>query len=253
MSVGIGVFFAVAAASADPNPGKVLYGLDPCVLSGPNGQCFATPHTTVDGDGSLVHAPDPGVVGYDIFQPVEGDLYFDVNGTAAEIIYSAIDIFFTINFNAAGLTGFITTDITSRIDGAVGTVVGDQIQWTGAQENFVSNGTIDCEILLNGNPACEFFTDYVQGVNEFVEGCNTTVEPGCTSDPTPIVLPNFTFTGDGSALTNTGEFNINKVGENNLFLALEATYVPEPGMAIMLASGALLIFALDRRRARGLR
>jgi hypothetical protein len=156
----------------------------------------------------------------------------------------------------------VATDITSRIEGAVGTVIGDAIQWTGTEE-FISNGVIDCELFFvppaTPGPACTFFTDYAQGVNVFVEGCNTTVDTGAgacgatnppTPDPTPIVLPDLSFSGDGSSLLHTGEFNINKLDEADLFLALEATYVPEPGRALALVPGMLLLFALHRRRAR---
>jgi hypothetical protein len=240
-TIGIGMLVA-GGASADPNQGSNDYQLVPCVTGAPNGQCPA-------GNDSYVRAPDPGIVGFDILQPIQGHLLFDVSGTAADVVGSIIGINFVVNL--PGL-GSVTTNILSRIEGAVGTVVGDDIQWTGTQE-FISNGTIDCQIIFMGSPACSFFTDYVQGVNVFVDGRNVTkVGPG-PPDPTPITLPDFPFSPDGSSLVHTGEFNINKVGENNLFLALEATFVPEPGAVQMLIPGLLLLVALHRRRAQALR
>lgn len=257
LSLGIGILVGVGA-SADPNPDGNTgeYQLDPCDQFDVNGQCspFGTAGTL--GDGSSVRADSSVVTGsYDIVQPVNGVVYFDVSGTTATIPYSAIDIAFTVTVEGFG---FVVTDITSRIDGAVGNVVGDDIQWTGS-ETFVSNGTIDCQLSFG---LCNV-AGYADGINVFVEGCNTSFDNpndpspvwcGSTNpptpDPTPITLSDFAFTVDGLNLYNTGEFDISKSYETvHNFLALEATYLPEPGMALMLAPGLLLLFALDRRRA----
>ena len=66
--------------------------------------------------------------------------------------------------------GFVDTNITARIENATGTVVGDQIKWSGTQL-FVANGTIDCEL---GFGLCGA-VGYADGINVLVDGANVTV------------------------------------------------------------------------------
>jgi hypothetical protein len=238
MLIAIGMLLS-AGASADPNQGVGIYDLVPCVTGPPNGQCPLM-------NDSYVRAPDPGVLGFDVLQPITGELYIQVAGTNAQILGSYVDIVFTVTVASLGS---VVTDIQSRIEDATGTVVGDNIEWSGTQQ-FISNGTIDCQLFIGATPVCTNLTDYVQGVNVFVEGRNVTKNGPGPADPTPITLPDFPFTPDGSTLLHTGEFNINKPVERNLFLALEATYLPEPSAAQMLAPALLMLVALDRRRAR---
>jgi hypothetical protein len=236
------LLLAGGTASADPNSG--IYEFDPCTQFDGNGQCSplqGTPPVWI-GPGAALHVLDTtGFVGFDIVQPVTGQATFQIDGTDAEIIDSEVDIIFTTSL---GALGYVATNVTSRIEGAVGTVVGDQIQWSGSQE-FIGNGTVNCQIAL-GLCATAGFAD---GINTIVEGANITLGE-VPPLPTPISLPSFDFTADGSGLLNTGEFSITDNVPPDQFVALEGSFIPEPGSMLLLGPGMLLVFALDRRRAR---
>ena len=231
-----------SGAFADPNDG--IYEFDPCDQFDGNGQCFplqGTPPVWV-GPGAAVHVLDTtGFVGFDIVQPVTGWAAFEINGTDAEIIASEVDIIF---ITLLGFLGYVETDVTSRIEGAVGSVVGDQIQWSGSQE-FIGNGTVNCQLAL-GLCATAGFAD---GLNVIVEGANTTLGE-VPPLPTPIMLPSFDFTSDGSGLLNTGEFSITDNVPPDQFASLEGTFIPEPASTLLLGPGVLLVFTLGGRRTR---
>jgi hypothetical protein len=221
-----------------------LFELDPCDPSDVNGQCDPF---GVDGAGSSVRASNI-LVPFDIVQPVEGVVVFGIDGTAAQITHSAMDIVFTVDL---GVFGTVTTDTTARIEGAVGTVVGNEIQWAAGTQDWIANGTIDCDLAV-----ATLCTDngFAVGENVLEEGCNVTQGEGPPPCATEITLPDFVFSGGGSSLDNTGEFNISEPEDDPLLVALEGTLlIPEPGTTLLLGPGLLLVLALDRRRARARR
>lgn len=233
---------AGAAASAAPTSG--VYDFIPCDNFDTNGQCSPLDQNGEwVGPGSAVHVVDTtGLVGFDVVQPVTGFAQFQITGTDAAIIDSAVDVVFSISL---GAFGSVDTDVTSTIDGAVGTVVGDQIQWSGTQE-LVSNGTVNCNsVALVCNSA-----GYLVGLNEIVDGANIT--NGETPPmPVAITLPPFDFSMDGSSLLNTGEFAIVETVPPDQFVALEGA-LPEPDTTLLLASGLLMLRVLGRHRAKPL-
>jgi hypothetical protein len=207
-----------------------------------DGQCVPLQGGVWIGPGSAIHAVDTtGLVGFDIVQPVTGQLTFQISGTDAEIIDSEVNIMFTTTIPDLG---DVITDTTSTIEGAVGTISGDQIEWTTTQE-LIGNGTVICNL---GALICGI-AGFADGLNELVDGCNITLLEGPPPCPTTIMLPVFRFSVDGQDLLNTGEFEI----DPDQFVALEGSFIPEPASMLMLGPGLLLVLALDRRRARSRR
>jgi hypothetical protein len=150
----------------------------------------------------------------ELVQPVEGEIVLQIDGTDADMVGSEVSIVFSLGFPI----GSVDTDVTLRIDGAVGTVVGDQIQWIGTQELFV-NGTLDCN-LISGLCA---ILGFANGVNVIVEGANITIGETPPLAAT-ITLPSFHFSADGLNLLNTGEFLI----APGQLVAMEGTFILEP-------------------------
>jgi hypothetical protein len=221
-----------------------LFELDACVADDENGQCDPF---GVNEAGSSVRASND-LVPFDIVQPVEGVVVFGIDGAAAQITHSAMDIVFTVDL---GVLGTVTTDTTTRIEGAVGSVVGNEIRWAAGTQDWIANGTIDCDLVI---PSLCTDNGFAAGENILVEGCNITLGEGPLPCATAIALPDFVFSGGGSSLDNTGEFNISEPEDDPLLVALEGTLlIPEPGTTLLLGPGLLLVLALDRRRARARR